>query len=175
MRGLPRAVRQIKCDGCLKSQHIGHKECLAQSLGCYSEPSTRQTSLHPVCSDTGDFSQLKTIKTVPFSWLCLWIFFFLVRMLTPTNFLSLFFHKISNWKWTFLFFVIISAQRWFSKAVGLLRIGELCLSQAGVVFNSLHHSNTGGVAGLCMTRENRIFLSTTNDHSLIQSCYTPLL
>lgn len=102
-------------------------------------------------------------------------FFFLVSMLTPTNFLSLFFHKISNWKWTFLFFVIISAQRWFSKAVGLLRIGELCLSQAGVVFNSLHLSNTGGVPGLCITGENRISLSTTNDHSLIQCCYTLIL
>lgn len=117
----------------MKSQQIGHKVCLAQSLSCYSEPFTHQTSLHPVCNDTGDFSQLKTIKQFRFlGFAC--GFFFLVSMLTPTNFLSLFFHKISDWKWTFLFFVIISAERWFSKAVGLLRIGELCLSQAGVVF-----------------------------------------
>lgn len=34
-------------------------------------------------------------------------------------------------------------------------------------FNSLHHSNVGGVAGLCITRENKISLSTTNDHSFM--------
>lgn len=78
----------------VKSQnirYIGHKACLCRSRNknpvCWfllSEPSTHQTSFHPVFNDTGDFSQLKTIKHFNFlGFVCgysSFFFFFLVSM-----------------------------------------------------------------------------------------------